>query len=53
MSAKDEFIERYIQLDRHDRDLVDEFLDAMIAGDKEKCDRMMREAQSHQEALAH
>ncbi len=51
MTVKEEFIEAYVQLDKHDRDLVDEFLDALLADDKEKCDRMMREAQAHQKAL--
>lgn len=47
-AAKDEFIKLYARLDRHDRNLVGEFIDALIAGDTEKCDRMMREAQSRQ-----
>ena len=50
--SEDEFIELYINLDESDRILVNEFLDALIAGDMAKCDRMMREAQSRQEASA-
>lgn len=44
MTAKDEFIETYIRLDKYDRELVDEYISALLAGDKAKCDRMMQDA---------
>lgn len=47
-ATKDEIIRLYVHLDTHDRNLVDEFIDALIAGDMAKCDRMMWEAQSRQ-----